>query len=145
MDRKRGCPTVSFIASWCGASLPPPPHLPQACPLSGNPHAEFVSSVNTEAGIFLSTVNTPQEVQTPLLFMGFLDSSAGKESTGSAGDLGQEDPPEKGKATHSCILAWRIVLYSSWGHRVLDKTERLSLSHFLFIPFFSENRWEALL
>ena len=77
MDRKRGCPTVSFIASWCGASLPPPPHLPQDCPLSGNPHAEFVSSVNTEAGIFLSTVNTPQEVQTPLLFMGFLDSSAG--------------------------------------------------------------------
>ena len=22
--------------------------------------------------------------------------------------LGQEDPPEKGKATHSSILAWRI-------------------------------------
>ena len=28
--------------------------------------------------------------------------------------LGQEDPLEKGKATHSSILAWRIP----WGHRV---------------------------
>ena len=35
--------------------------------------------------------------------------------------LGQEDPPEKGMATHSSILAWRIAWtedladYSSWG------------------------------
>ena len=38
--------------------------------------------------------------------------SAGKESARIAGDLvlslGWEDPLEKGKATHSCILAWRI-------------------------------------
>ena len=34
--------------------------------------------------------------------------SAGKESTCNAGDLGWEDPLEKGKATHSSILAWRI-------------------------------------
>ena len=38
--------------------------------------------------------------------------SAGKESVCSAGDLGSipgwEDPLEKGKATHSSILAWRI-------------------------------------
>ena len=36
-----------------------------------------------------------------------------KESACSAGDLGlnlgREDPPEKGMATHSCILAWRIA------------------------------------
>ena len=39
--------------------------------------------------------------------------------------LGQEDPLEKGMATHSSILAWRIPwteepggLYSPWGHRV---------------------------
>ena len=35
-----------------------------------------------------------------------------KESAYNAGDsglfLGQEDPLEKGKATHSSILAWRI-------------------------------------
>ena len=43
---------------------------------------------------------------------GFPDSSAGKESTCNDGYpvrfLGQEDPLEKGKATHSNILAWRI-------------------------------------
>ena len=39
--------------------------------------------------------------------------------------LDQEDPLEKGEATHTSILAWRIPwseepgrLYSPWGHRV---------------------------
>ena len=33
--------------------------------------------------------------------------------------LGWEDPLEKGKPTHSSILAWRIPgLYSPWSHRV---------------------------
>ena len=44
--------------------------------------------------------------------MGFLCGSAGKESACSVGDLslipGWEDPLEKGRATHSSILAWRI-------------------------------------
>ena len=40
--------------------------------------------------------------------LGFPGSSAGKESACNAGDLGWEDPLEKGMATHSCILAWRI-------------------------------------
>ena len=38
--------------------------------------------------------------------------------------LGQKDPPEKGMATHSSILAWRIPWterslagYSPWGSR----------------------------
>ena len=31
-----------------------------------------------------------------------------KESECSAGDLGGEDPLEKGMATHSSILAWEI-------------------------------------
>ena len=37
--------------------------------------------------------------------------------------LSQEDPLEKGMATHSSILAWRIpwaeepVVYSPWGHK----------------------------
>ena len=49
--------------------------------------------------------------------------------------LGQEDPLEKGKATHSSILAWRIlwspVGYSPWGHKghkESDTTEATSLS-----------------
>ena len=39
--------------------------------------------------------------------------------------LGWEDPLEKGKATHSRILAWRIPWTSPWGHKELDMTERL--------------------
>ena len=38
--------------------------------------------------------------------------------------LGWEDSLEKGKATHSSILAWRIP----WGHKELDTTEQLSFS-----------------
>ena len=40
--------------------------------------------------------------------------------------LGWEDPLEKGKATHSSILAWRIP--GPWGCKESDTTERLSLS-----------------
>ena len=48
--------------------------------------------------------------------------------------LDWEDPLEKRIATHSSILAWRIpwtkslVGYSLWGHKELDRTERLTLS-----------------
>ena len=42
--------------------------------------------------------------------------------------LSWEDPLEKGKATHSSILAWRIPWTSSWGCKESDTTERLSLS-----------------
>ena len=42
--------------------------------------------------------------------------------------LGWKDHLEKGKATHSSILAWRVHgLYSPWGHKALDTTEWLSL------------------
>ena len=51
--------------------------------------------------------------------------------------LDQEDPLEKGMATHSNILVWRIPwteepggLFSSWGHKQSDMTERLTLSLF---------------
>ena len=37
--------------------------------------------------------------------------------------FGWEDPLEKGKATHSSILTWRIP----WGHKELDRNEQLSL------------------
>ena len=59
-----------------------------------------------------------------------------KESACNEGDLGtirgQEDPLEKGMATHSSILAWRIPwteeprgLYSPWAHKESDVTEQL--------------------
>ena len=35
--------------------------------------------------------------------------SDGEASACNAGDLGQEDPLEEGMATHSSILAWRIL------------------------------------
>ena len=40
--------------------------------------------------------------------------------------LGWEDPPEKRKAIHSSILAWKIpgyILYSPWGCKESDMTE----------------------
>ena len=41
--------------------------------------------------------------------------------------LDWEDSLEKGKASHSTILAW-IIPYSPWGCKELNTTERLSLS-----------------
>ena len=61
----------------------------------------------------------------PKCLLGFPGDSAAKESSCSSGDrvqsLGWEDPVEKGTATHSSILAWRIP----WGHKELDTTEWL--------------------
>ena len=47
--------------------------------------------------------------------------------------LSLEDPPEKGMATHSTVLAWRIpwtdeLDQSPWGNKELATTERLTLS-----------------
>ena len=51
---------------------------------------------------------------------------------------------EKGMATHSSILAWRIPwteepggLYSPWGHKESDKTEQLTRLHFNTTNFLS--------
>ena len=56
--------------------------------------------------------------------------------------LGWEDPLEKGTATHSRILAWRIPwteepgrLHSPWGHKGSDTTERFSF-HFTSLSSF---------
>ena len=45
-----------------------------------------------------------------LVFLRFPGGSAGKESARNVRALGWEDPLEKGKDTHSSILAWRIPL-----------------------------------
>ena len=49
--------------------------------------------------------------------------------------LGWEDPLEKGKATHSSILAWRIpdCIVRPWGGKESDTTEGLSLFYFHFL------------
>ena len=41
---------------------------------------------------------------------GLPGGSAGNESACNAGDLGWQDPLEKGMATHSSVLAWRISM-----------------------------------
>ena len=57
-----------------------------------------------------------------------LGGSAGKESARNSGDLGLEDPLEKGNATHSSILAWRIPrTVEPWGCKESYTTERFSL------------------
>ena len=46
--------------------------------------------------------------------------------------LGWEDPPEKGIATHSSIVAWEITMekesggYNPWDRKESDTTEQLS-------------------
>jgi len=55
--------------------------------------------------------------------MGFPDSSVGKESACNAGDLGWEDPLEKGKATPVFWPREFHGLYSPWGCKESDTTE----------------------
>ena len=76
---------------------------------------------------------------TPPVFLGFPCGSAVKNLPAMwetwVWSLGWEDPLEKGKATHSSIPAWRIPgLYSPWGHKKSDTTERLSLTHLAITP-----------
>ena len=56
----------------------------------------------------------------------FPGGSDGKESPAMQENwvlsMGLEDPLEKGMATHSNILAWRMP-WSPWGHKESDITE----------------------
>ena len=53
--------------------------------------------------------------------------------------LGREDPLEKGRATHSNILAWKIPQRGAWcatvakSHKESNTTEELSLTHSIVI------------
>ena len=47
-----------------------------------------------------------------------------------------EAPLEKGKATHSGILAWRIPgIYSPWDRKESDTTEQLSTAQHMVVLF----------
>ena len=82
--------------------------------------------------VWILRAHPEQGTRNFLSLAGFPCGLAGKESTCDAGDLGSipvwEDPLEKGKATHSSILAWRTPQNSPWRRKEPDKTERLSLS-----------------
>ena len=87
----------------------------------------------------------------------FLGDSAGKESAckeTQVQSLGQKIPLEKGMATHSSILAWRIPWteepggYSPWGRKELDMTEQLTLSLFkvrVITEFSATFSWNVLI
>ena len=61
-----------------------------------------------QGSTFLSHVSACYLSSGTLLSRCFGCGSDGKESACNVGDLGWEDPLEKGMATHSGILAWRI-------------------------------------
>ena len=70
---------------------------------------------------------------------GLLSWLSGRESDCQTGlqSFSQEDTLEKEMATHSSILAWIIPwteepgkLYSLWGRKGADTTERATLTHF---------------
>ena len=58
--------------------------------------------------------------------------------------LGQEDPLEKGKPTHSSILAWRthgqrsLASYSQWDRKESDTAKQLTLSLSLHHPLITD-------
>ena len=69
----------------------------------------------------------------PYIKWGFPENPSVKQETWVQ-SLDWEDPLEKGVATHSSILTWRIPWtekpgrLQSWGHKELDMTKRLTLS-----------------
>ena len=72
------------------------------------------------------------------VFLGFPGGSAGKESSCKVGDLGSipglgRSPGEvKGYPHQYSGLENSHGLYSPWGHKELDRTEKLSL-HFTLV------------
>ena len=74
-------------------------------------------------------------------YLGFPGGSVGKESACNVGDLVRSlgwDDPQKGKATHSSILAGEFHgRYSPRGCKELDKTEQLSLYYSLLLLLLS--------
>ena len=68
-----------------------------------------------------------------MVVLGFPCGSTGKESDCNAGDLGStfgwEDSPGEGKGyplQYSGLEKSMNCMYSPWGHKELDTTERLS-------------------
>ena len=85
----------------------------------------FCGSLKGSLPLLLLVVRSPDQGPPPV---GFTGSSDGIEAACDVGDpvrsLGWQDPLEKGMATHSSILAWRIPwteepgrLHSPWGHK----------------------------
>ena len=78
-----------------------------------------------------------------LLLLGFLCGLAGKESACKVRSLGWEDPMEKGKATHSCILglenSWTVQSMGSQRVRQDWVTLTFTLLHLIFVLVLSNS------
>ena len=68
------------------------------------------------------------------IFKGFPGSLAGKESACNAGELGSIPWRRERLATPVFWPGEFHGLYSPWGHKELDTTEWLSLSHLFYLP-----------
>ena len=89
-------------------------------------HLNFIDKLNfangITAGIIMPWIYIAFFCNNLFSHSGFPDSSAGKEPSAIretwVQSLSWEDPLEKGKATHSSILAWGIpwTVYSPWDH-----------------------------
>ena len=75
-------------------------------------HTYIGASLIAELKTFWSGRSTGEGANPTPVFLDLPGGSTGKEPACNAGDLGLipgwEDPLEKGTATHSSILAWRI-------------------------------------
>ena len=84
-----------------------------------NLFSRLMASLSLCAVFLLFFIVHFSSLSTSLFTVHFPCGSSGKESSCNAGDLGSipswERPLEKGKVTHSSILAWRIP-WSPWGH-----------------------------
>ena len=116
---------------WSGLPFPSPEDLP-------DPGIEPMSSA-LAGGFFTSDppakpwtwITQPESILFPVYFQRvaqMVKNLPAVQET-QVQSLGQEDPLEKGMATHSSILAWRIPwtketggLYSPWGCKELDTT-----------------------
>ena len=74
---------------------------------------------------------------------GFPGGTSVKESETQLRFLGQEDPLEKGMATHSSILTWKIphgqrslAGYSPWGHNELEVIKHICTGSISFLTYF---------
>ena len=93
-----------------------------------NPGHTFYSEWQLSSGIFESLSNTAYLVAQTVKILPAMQEAL-------VWSLGREDLLQKGMATHSSILAWRIPWteehdrpYSPWGGKESDTTERLTLS-----------------
>ena len=102
--------------------------------LLGMPNEESLVSQITESKIAYSQVNlspSPSITEQARLPSKEMELSPDEHLQRGRPGLGWKDPLQKGTATHSSILAWRIPWTIPWGHRELDMTEQLSLTHSL--------------